>query len=485
MRRKTLLTVGLCLLLTAGLLPGRAAAAAPVVPMAELIWLGDDSQTTAATAVHAAFGEETVWLAPAALLPDDVALYLMTDQGTYTRVLGAEELGGSGLAVLTLADPELLTEAISLSGSGYVGPVTGYLADRSRVESPTERVAPVTLRGHGGMTLTSLPGLLSGAVVTDSEGLLAGLVMSTWGEGEGRYGALTARGITEALLAADRTALPIQGTEDSSARQAVPVHASVTLDQGLICVDWRDQAYPGETESGVYAAVLEDVDNRYYTSWRVDHGDEKLVYFPAVPERTYHVWVGYWPERPESFIGITVLPPEAEITPPDLGNVTDHGFRQECWLALRPASEQLTGMEKLERTENITRAQLESGEYKLCLQVVNHYSVTEESQDNLVFALFGPDGTCAAEASGFIWAPEFMPDDVWNKDCSGMLEDMLWDVETYPEGTYTVAYYIGGRLAGGATFTLGPAEAAPETDGTELPEEMLQRLKEFVNPAKP
>ena len=484
----------LCLALLIGLVPP-AASAETSLPVAELIWLGDDSQTIAATAVHVAFGEETVWLAPAALLPDDVILYLLTERGDYTQVLRAEELGGSGLAVLTLAEPELLTEAISLSRSGTVGPITGYLADGSRVESPVERVAPATLRGRSGITLTSLPGVLSGAVITDREGLLSGLVMGSWGEGEGRYGAFTAEGITEALLAADRTTLPLMVTDPAQLElQATPVHATVTCDRGFIRVDWRNRTFQGVTKEGVYAAVVSDTENSYYSSIMVRHGDERLAIFPCVPGRTYKVWVGYWPEEPDNFGEIMLWPEEAEIVPPDMGEVTDYGFRQECWLALVPADRELTGMEKLDPAEEITRELLESGELKLCLQVVNHYSVDKEINDSLVFALFGPDGTCAAEESGYIYAPQYMPDDIWNKDFSDLLADMTWGVDRYPDGTYTAAYYIGGCLAGSVSFTLTggetpaedePVESPDPDEGMELSPDLLLQMLEMMTDPEP
>ena len=478
LKRGWALVLCLALLLS---LAAPAARAEDTLPLAELCWVGDDGVVAMATAVHAAFGEETVWLAPAAALADDVLLFLITSGGDYTQVLRAEELGGSGLAQLTLAEPELLTEAISLSTSGEVGYLVGQLEDGSQVKSPVGRRGPATLRGHSGMTLTSLPGVLPGAVVTDGEGQMAGLVISSWGEGEGRYGAFTPEGITEALLAADRTALPIQVADPGELDlKATPVHADVTWDRGLIRVDWRNRIFQGETKEGVYAAVITDTENRYYSSIRVRHGDERLAVFPGVPGRTYKVWVGYWPEEPEEYGEIMLWPEEAEITPPEAGNVTDYGFRQECWLSLVPADQTLTGMEKLDPAPEITRELLESGEVKLCLQVVNHYTVTEEARDNLVFALFGPDGTCAAEESGYIYAPEYMPDDVWNKDYSDLLADMTWGVDGYPDGTYTAAYYIGGRLAGGASFTLTGGAVQPAAEDGETPEESTEFSPDFL-----
>ena len=103
--------------------------------------------------------------------------------------------------------------------------------------------------------------------------------------------------------------------------------------------------------------------------------------------------------------------------------------------------------------EEISEAFLRSG--RACIYSVSSYNVDREiSNCTLLITLTAPDGNCYRYASGWIYMPEYMEKDEWyvTMDEAGLLN--MLNNDGYPEGTYSMAMYIDGKLADSFSFTL-------------------------------
>jgi hypothetical protein len=79
--------------------------------------------------------------------------------------------------------------------------------------------------------------------------------------------------------------------------------------------------------------------------------------------------------------------------------------------------------------------------------------VTEELYADLVCVLYAPDGSCYSTLSGFVFAPEYMPEDTWHMDVTELFDECSQSAGEL-SGTYSLAYYLDGQLASEITFDI-------------------------------
>ena len=465
-KHRIALLLGILVLLT-------ALTAAASAEVGRLVTLVNGAAYTWANAVQLANGEETVWLTVASSLDHGGELWLASLDGYTARITGAEELGGSGLAVLTLSESTFPSAPYPLSTrSAHLTSreVSGYLVDASFMRSPVSRMAAVSIHGRSGLTFEAADKLLPGAALTDARGSLTGIVLGSWGEGEGFYVAVDAAGITDSLQAADRTPIVLNGITDAADEDFTYVtELNTQAENCVVTVTW--DAKPDK----FYRIWVADPVNDYYTTHFFPSGQAGSWMYAAVPGSTPRVVLREYSaelsasaseidSRLFELVGIPVEVPRTDAVGPE------YAFSQECWMSVQDPAVVLTGLEELEPADTASVQGILGGTERVCLQVVNHYRVTEEIQDNMIFVVTSPDGIYYTQFSGFIYMPSIMERDVWNTDLTPLFQEYEIYSGGLKPGEYRIAYYIGSALAGETRITLTGTAAEPETKalpGTE------------------
>lgn len=312
--------------------------------------------------------------------------------------------------------------------------------------APLYHVLHAMYKGQKALQLVGSEGLLPGAVVVDENSRIIALTVTQHMEGVGRYIALE----PEVLSAATY--------HDKAAEAFLPVE--ITWTGGMLNIAWQDAL----RSSGMYLISLTSEANAYYTSFEAGPKDRSLAI--AVPAgHTYQVQV-QWAETPQQAIPLT-WSAMASFTVPEIP-FTQHGFRQECYLASAPAGADIDRL--LEEMPFITVDALSYSKNTVYLQVISAYDVTDPVELPMTVSLIAPDGqfyfadmihrlSPEKEASDTFVVPV---DDLFAscRDFSGM--------GTMPAGDYVIRCTIGGKIAGEYAFTV-QATGTPAPAPTEVP----------------
>ena len=267
---------------------------------------------------------------------------------------------------------------------------TGFLPDGTLVQGDCRHISYVTY--PNGATLTTLPSLLPGAVLTGADDSLCGLITASLGEGEGRYFALDSAEIYSRL----------------SEEDAYYVYHSVDgCTDDIICVPGRSYLFC------VRKTASEDED-------------------PAIP--------GF----PEGLEPVQI---------PDGGRIERYGFKDTAaYLAFLPDQQTAAETDLLAAVTDYASVFAHEG-FQLYFQLTSTYEVTEELYADLVCVLYAPDGSCYSTLSGFVFAPEYMPEDTWHMDVTELFDECSQSAGEL-SGTYSLAYYLDGQLASEITFDI-------------------------------
>ena len=132
---------------------------------------------------------------------------------------------------------------------------------------------------------------------------------------------------------------------------------------------------------------------------------------------------------------------------------TRFNYQQECYPAVGEAD--------IPDEIELARSDWNLDDYlagkRLYLQVIGSYDVEEFVQEFLTFILYAPDGQVYFyNVAYFNYEPEIAAHDAWHADLTELFESCLTDSGSAPSGTYTIAYYIKGELAGSTEFEIAP-----------------------------
>ena len=90
--------------------------------------------------------------------------------------------------------------------------------------------------------------------------------------------------------------------------------------------------------------------------------------------------------------------------------------------------------------------------FNFAYDIVDRYG--REDPDRPALLWTDPEGNVYRYESSWIYAPEYMNDDVWYISLAGMGLTYSLDQNGYPRGGYRIAYYVDGDLADAITFEL-------------------------------
>lgn len=332
--------------------------------------------------------------------------------------------------------PALLTEQVDGTAS-----LEGWTVNGLRYETPALSVTSTVYQGLEAWLVSATEPLLPGAALFQ-DGALAGLVVATWGEGENRYLALSGETLAQLLFSAENEA-----ADSASYLQDV----ALNYEGGMLTVDWSAADLSGHDEGSIITVYVADPANPYYAYYQAEPGENALQ-VAAVPGRTYRVWVLCAAEESATDVS---LPEDLAVSAriPDGGTYTEHGFTSECYLAAGPA-ENADWTAPLPALDPVTAESLMEGE--LFLQVINTYQVEEEMEAAMLLTLFTPEGYAFYMASGYLFSPDYMTNDVWNADVTELFEDYLTYNGTgaFMPGEYRLQYTIGDAWGDAFSFTL-------------------------------
>jgi len=220
-----------------------------------------------------------------------------------------------------------------------------------------------------------------------------------------------------------------------------------SMDGGALTIDWSDK---GTAEKWHLYIVMEG--NIYY-SW-IDTA-ETSVTMCVVPGRNYAFALEAFKDGREP--DMTAIIDLGMYTMPEAGRYTDHNFKEVITRATTadPAVVGLNGEGMLAELPEITAADLAAGKH-IYLQVASTYEVDEVIDEQSLTVLILPDGQCFAYNSGYFFSPEYAANDSWYVDLTAImaLDDPGFASLLEQSGTYTLEYYIAGKLAHSCTFEI-------------------------------
>ena len=432
-------------LLCLGLVPAMAEAGYPAIW--RLVQRGDQGEQTLglATAVS-----DTLLVTADACVCDGSQLVLRGEDGSELRALSVQtDIGGTGLSTI------VVDGAVSPAGLSSLEPTTAVsiMKDGSlKIAAVTDALVSELTTGESALALTVGEDVLPGTVLLDEKGRLSGLCVASLGEGKGRALALDAVSVYE-LLKDRAVEEPAEPESASAPLQIAGSELRVSWVDGLLQVDISAIAAEGKD----YVVDVADLGCPYFMAYRVTAGTT-VTSALAAPGRTLFIYAhesGTDDTFDESMPYTLYTVPEAEM-------MTDHSYQASMtYLTMLPSSDTYDETEVLP-AHAPTVAGLTSGEQTLWLMAGSVYEVGEEDEECVMTcSLFTPDGWCFNAVSGFVFSRQYMPEDTWHWDVTELMTEYLTYHDGTPaDGTYTLCYYLSGKLAGTATFTLGELSKA-------------------------
>lgn len=268
-----------------------------------------------------------------------------------------------------------------------------------------------------------------GALVLDETNRAVGMVAAHWGTADLRYVLVP---LTTADAAANAGSL-----------------CSVSWADSLLTLSWSPEDLAGLGDS--FTVCCLDAANDYYYYVSVSAADGHAS-FSGVPGHSYLLYFAAADDSARRPLRDDL---SAEILVPAALPCTEFGYTvADIYVGLLPAGLGLTTPEKPEPQASFTRAELSAADHALYVQVTNTYQVTEEVDRTLLITLTAPDGSCRADMSGYLYAPEMNENDCWNASLDKMLREQIASPGGLSAGEYQVDIYIGGKAAGSVSFTV-------------------------------
>ena len=297
----------------------------------------------------------------------------------------------------------------------------------------------ITWKGQRFLLLSLTDPAPAGSPVLTSDGKLAGFVAAQWAEGVNRVAVMPADGIASSVsgLASLLTSLPDWGE--------APEGLVLTADRNAVTIDWTNMVMPEKPEgSDVYIVIL-DTGNSYLTSFPAESQDRALT-LVLTPGRFYIVGPVVSAGRP-----VTIPQSYVSVFIPNAGKLTDYGFKPVVTAIAAAPEEGLKEGEAPVPVTEVTEELLRSD--RAYFYSHSTYEVTEEIEGSLLVTLTDPEGNNYRYQSGWLYAPEYMAEDIWYVKMSDSLTESL-NLNGYPAGVYRMAFYVDGKLADEFEFEL-------------------------------
>lgn len=279
-----------------------------------------------------------------------------------------------------------------------------------------------------------------GAAVLNAKGELAGMVVAGYAEGQKRMLALPVEEIVRGMSEAGSLLSNLASWGD-------PLDGfRVTTEKNLATFDWSSVDLTEKKEGENLYVIVADIGNDYLNYYPADV-DDRTLQMILTPGRVYVSGIVASAQPPSD------LPEHYEVTAvPSAQKLTDYGFRPTL-TAVAEMQEDTEEEQAPVPVTKVTEALLRSG--RAYFYSASAYEVEEKTEDlTLLVTLTDPDGNNYRYESSWVYAPEYMQDDVWYISMSGVGLTYSLDRDGYPHGVYQMAYYVNGDLADAFTFEL-------------------------------
>ena len=344
-------------------------------------------------------------------------------------------------------------------------PNTVYVTSASKggtVQSSASVTTTVVWRGVHCPLIASDASLTPGALVTDGEGRLVGMIAAAWGEGRGRYVVLPAANVADGA----KTAAAGSFAEDALFYDSIPdmpdmkpaaaedprwiANFTAEADGAALTVDWSAAGLTLGEDEMIYVLFM-DSEHAFFSYLPVEQGAESVTFY-AAPERMYFVWVQRCAK--DDFSSDVSIDAVKMVSTGSAPAFDDYAYRDDAfYVGFVPAGSEPNAV-KADMAGSVTVEMIHDPETEFVLQAVSAYEVTEEISCTMQVVLETPDNMALLLDSGYIFMPDIMHEDVWN--CS--LEALFGTYETFSgfilEGEYTLTYYFDGLKVNSLTFTV-------------------------------
>lgn len=344
-----------------------------------------------------------------------------------------ESIDATGMALLRLAEPSAAEPLPGASMEEYLHEeVYGVTAQGAFVSANAAPVQRSVSRTVENVTLSTMDGLLPGAVMLDESGALVAMTVSQQGEGQGLYSAVYEVDIAKAM-AADATVF-------------VPV--TLSWDGGIIHLTWTDI----DRTNGVYYLMIMAEENEFYTGMTVE-ADRRSASVVLSPGHTYYFLMQWVADGNGSSLVFDWDSMQTYTLPE--GRFTQYGFEQSCALILADKGERVSGRKSSPALFTVDT--LTSANTSRYLQLIYTHHTAEKVTLPMTVSLIAPDGQFYAEEMGCT----FSPADAGKELITTVSVDELLEscVEfsaggTLPAGEYALCWSLAGKQAGRYAFTV-------------------------------
>lgn len=348
-----------------------------------------------------------------------------------------EAVEATGAALLRLVEPATAQPVAVSAMNTYIGSELYGTTTQGVLLSATYTIAQRSFYGNAeNLTLSTMDGVLPGAVLFDDQGALVAITVSQQGEGQGLYTALYAVNLIRA------------------AAQSAFIPMTFSWDNGIVDVTWADE----DRDGGLYLLMVMGEENEFYSAMRLDT-DKRATSLALAPGHTY-CFLLQWLES-EAVSPAFDWDSLQTYTLPE-GQFTQYGFEQSC--SLVTVAKGQSAASRQDSPALFTVDALTNANSSRYLQITYTHHATEELTLPLTVSLIAPDGQFYSDERVCVFSPE----DAGKTQIAALpVDDLLTDCAefsgggTLPEGEYTLCWSLAGRLAGKTSITVTAQSASP------------------------
>ena len=217
-------------------------------------------------------------------------------------------------------------------------------------------------------------------------------------------------------------------------------------DRNFVTFDWSGMTLPEKAEGENLYLVIADLANDYLNFYPAE---TEMRTFSALlaPGRVYVSGILASAQSPSDLpehFEVTVVPPAQKLT--------EYGFHPILTAVAEMPADAKDGDIPVPVTE-VTEELLRSG--NAYFYSASAYEVDGQVEGKtLLVTLTDPQGNVYRYESSWLYAPEYMKEDVWFIPLTE--SGLIWSLnqDGYPKGEYQMAYYVEGELADSFTFEL-------------------------------
>ena len=293
--------------------------------------------------------------------------------------------------------------------------------------------------GLDGMVVMLSGDAAPGDPILTEGGELAGMITAEYAEGLNRYAAVSGQGILNLLA-------QTYGNPGSTLPGSTPEEGfTVTAEGNRVTFDWSAVRRKAPEGMSLWL-VVQDTGNDYLNYLQAD-GDTTSCTMLLTPGRTYISGLVASETAPAS------MPDRfAVLQIQEANRLTKHGFAPEVTGLVRAGDSDAVTERIRETVSEWTAEELKNG--KVHFYSWSAYQVTEKEEDTLLITLTTPEGINYRYASGWVYDPSYMAEDIWSIPLSGM--GFMRDLEKkgFSAGEYRMTYYVGGEEADSFVFSV-------------------------------